>query len=55
MALELASAVVVGGRLIVSGVIGEREGEVFDELVAAGLRVGDIRAMGDWRCIEAAR
>ena len=55
MAPELARALIVGGRLIVSGVIGEREREVAEALAAAGLRVGDVRAMGDWRCIEAER
>ncbi len=55
MAPELARALTVGGQLIVSGVIGERERQVVDAFAAAGLRVGDTRAMGDWRCIEAAR
>ncbi len=55
IAPDLARALTVGGRLIVSGVIGEREREVVDSLTMAGLRVGEVRAMGDWRCIEAVR
>jgi ribosomal protein L11 methyltransferase len=52
---DLAAALAAGGRLIVSGVIGEREREVCDALTSAGLRIDVVRAMGDWRCIEAVR
>lgn len=55
MASELAGALTSGGSLIVSGIIGEREREVVDVLTYAGLRVDGVRAMGDWRCIEATR
>lgn len=51
----LVRALKPGGRLIVSGVIGEREREVADALAAAGAGVESTRAMGDWRCIEAVR
>jgi len=51
----LAESLAPGGRLIVSGVIGEREAEVIGALEAAGLRVDAVRSMGDWRCIEAIR
>lgn len=55
MAPELVDALSRSGRLIVSGIIGEREREVVDALAAAGVRVPDVRAMGDWRCIETTR
>jgi ribosomal protein L11 methyltransferase len=50
----LVDALTEGGRLIVSGVIGEHEARVCDALAAAGARISAVRAMGDWRCIEAA-
>ncbi len=55
MARDLAAALLPGGRLIASGIIAEREGEVRLALVAAGLRVESARTMGEWRCIEAVR
>ncbi|MBI5287657.1 MAG: 50S ribosomal protein L11 methyltransferase [Chloroflexi bacterium] len=55
MAGDLAGALTVGGRLIVSGVIAEREGEVVHALEEQGLRVESVRAMGEWRCIEAVK
>ena len=55
LALPLVAALAPSGRLIVSGVIGEREQEVRDALTSAGARVESVRAMGDWRCIEAVR
>jgi ribosomal protein L11 methyltransferase len=51
----LAEALVPRGKLIVSGVIGEREAEVAGALEVAGVRVESVRSMGDWRCIEAVR
>ena len=51
----LAEALAPGGKLVVSGVIGEREAEVTQALGAAGLRVEAVRSMGEWRCIEAVR
>jgi len=53
IAAPLVAALAPGGRLIVSGVIGERERETCAALAAAGARVESVRAMGDWRCIEA--
>ena len=55
MADALVAAVAPAGRLIVSGIIGEREIEVREALAASGARVESVRAMGDWRCIEAVR
>jgi ribosomal protein L11 methyltransferase len=55
MAPALVEALADGGRLIVSGVIEEREAEVRAALGAAGARIDCVRAMGDWRCIEAGR
>jgi ribosomal protein L11 methyltransferase len=57
--IELAPAAVgalrPGGRLVVSGIIGEREVETRTALEAAGARIESTRAMEDWRCIEAVR
>jgi ribosomal protein L11 methyltransferase len=50
---SLVKAVAPGGRLIVSGIIGEREGQTRAALQAAGARIDSVRAMGDWRLIEA--
>jgi ribosomal protein L11 methyltransferase len=55
LAPDLTGALAPGGRLIVSGVIEEREAEVVNALEAAGARIAGIRAMADWRCIEAVR
>jgi ribosomal protein L11 methyltransferase len=55
LAAELVGALAPSGRLIVSGVIGEKERAVVDVLARAGARVECSRAMGDWRCIEARR
>jgi ribosomal protein L11 methyltransferase len=55
MANDLAAALATGGRLIVSGVIGERETEVVSALCDARLSVDGVRAMGEWRCIEATK
>jgi ribosomal protein L11 methyltransferase len=48
-----AGALAPDGRLIASGIIGEREPEVRDALDAAALRIEDVRTMGEWRAIEA--
>ena len=53
LAQPLVDVVADGGRLIVSGIIEEREAEVRAAIEAAGLRVEHVRAMADWRCIEA--
>lgn len=42
-----------GGRLIASGIIGAREDEVREGLAGLGFRIEQVRAMGEWRCIEA--
>lgn len=55
LAADFHAALRPGGRLIASGIIAAREGEVTGALDAAGLRVDDVRSMGDWRCIEAVR
>lgn len=55
LAPALVRALAPGGRLIASGIIGEREGEVSGALGAAGARIDAVRAMGAWRCIEAVR
>lgn len=55
LAPALIDALTPSGRLIVSGVIEEREREVQSALITAGARVVDVRAMADWRCLEAVR
>jgi ribosomal protein L11 methyltransferase len=55
LAPYLASALRNGGILIASGIIGEREREVGAALSKVGFRIATCRAMGDWRCVEAAR
>jgi ribosomal protein L11 methyltransferase len=55
MAQDLAAALTPRGKLIVSGIIAEREAEVRAALEVLGLRVESARAMGEWRCIEATR
>ncbi len=55
MADDLVGALRPDGRLIVSGVIGEREAEVLEALKKQELHVESVRAMGEWRCIEAVR
>jgi ribosomal protein L11 methyltransferase len=54
LAPALVDALAPSGRLIVSGVIQEREDDVRAALELAGGRIESVRAMGDWRCIEAA-
>lgn len=55
MAADLARALAPNGLLVVSGVIGEHEDAVTEALVAQGLRLDSVRAMGEWRCIQARR
>lgn len=55
MARELIAALAPGGRVVASGIIGEREAETCAALEAAGARIDSVRAMGDWRCIEGVR
>ena len=51
----LVAALAPAGRLILSGVIREREQEVCAAIGAAGASLASVCAMGDWRCIEAVR
>jgi len=51
----LVAALAPQGRLIVSGIIAEREAATVAALAAAGARIDAVRAMGEWRCIEAVR
>jgi ribosomal protein L11 methyltransferase len=53
LAPHLAAALVPRGKLIASGIIGEREAAVVDALRAAGLSIERVHEMGEWRCIEA--
>lgn len=55
LAPALVRALAADGRLIVSGIIGEREAETSAALEAAGARISGVHAMGEWRCIEAVR
>jgi ribosomal protein L11 methyltransferase len=55
MAADFAAALRPGGRLILSGIIGEREGDVIEALEQQRLLVDSVRALGEWRCIEAVR
>ena len=55
LAPALAAALAPDGTLIVSGVIGDREAATVAALEACGMRIGAVRAMGEWRCIEAVR
>jgi ribosomal protein L11 methyltransferase len=51
----LVGALASDGRTIVSGIIAEREAATVAALEEAGARVDAVRAMGEWRCIEAVR
>jgi ribosomal protein L11 methyltransferase len=55
LAVALVDVLQPGGALIVSGIIAEREGETVEALRAAGASVEHVRALGEWRCIEAVR
>jgi ribosomal protein L11 methyltransferase len=55
LAPVFARALEHGGHVIASGIIAEREREVSDALAAVGLRIDGVRALGEWRCIEAVR
>jgi ribosomal protein L11 methyltransferase len=55
LATQLVDALARDGRLIVSGIITEREAETRAALEEAGARVVTVRALGEWRCIEAVR
>ncbi len=52
LAPALLAACVPGGRLITSGIIAERAGEVETALAAAGLTEIERHEMGDWCCVE---
>ncbi len=51
LAPALKDAVGPGGALVASGIIEEKEGLVREALEAAGLRVDDTMAEGDWRAL----
>lgn len=53
LAADLRRALADHGRLVASGVIASRERDVTEALASAGLRAEAVRAMGEWRCIEA--
>jgi ribosomal protein L11 methyltransferase len=55
MAGDLADALAPGGRIIASGIIGEREQETVGALADAGLLIKSVRAMREWRCVEGSR
>ncbi|MBF6600422.1 MAG: 50S ribosomal protein L11 methyltransferase [Dehalococcoidia bacterium] len=53
LAPAFARALAPGGRLIASGIIAAREHDVSDALTSAGFPVLDVRAMAEWRCVQA--
>lgn len=53
LAPALLRALAPGGRLIVSGVILERQPEVAAAIEMAGAGVEQVRSLGEWVCIEA--
>ena len=55
LAPVFAGVLAPGGRLIASGIIAAREAEVAEAVRRAGLLVDGLRALGEWRCIEAVR
>ena len=55
LAPALLAACVPGGRLITSGIIAERAGEVETALADAGLTAIERHELGDWCCVEGVR
>lgn len=55
LAPELHAATAPGGALVVSGIIEEREGLVVEALNAAGMRIEETMAEGDWRAMVCRR
>lgn len=53
LADDLVAALASRGVLIASGIIAEHEAAVCRALAARGLEIVAVRALGDWRCIEA--
>jgi ribosomal protein L11 methyltransferase len=53
LAPDLRAELVPGGTLLASGIFADRELEVRDAFAAAGLRVTDRLAEGDWVALEA--
>ena len=53
LAPDLPAELVPGGTLLASGIFADRELEVRDAFAAAGLRVTDRLAEGDWVALEA--
>ena len=54
LAGDLRAEVAPGGTLLASGIFMDRETEVRDAFLAAGMRVGGRLAEGDWVALEAA-
>jgi ribosomal protein L11 methyltransferase len=52
---QLVAALATDARLVVSGIIAEREADVVAALSSRGLHVASIRTMGEWRSIEAVK
>jgi len=55
LAGELAAVVRPGGRMLASGIFGDREGEVRQAFESASLHVGGRHAETDWVALEAER
>jgi ribosomal protein L11 methyltransferase len=55
MAADLRQALRPGGRLLVSGIFAEREGEVREAFDSAGLRIVARRTETDWIMLDASR
>ena len=55
LAPQLHAATAPGGVLVVSGIIEEREGLVVEALSAAGMRIEETMADGDWRAMVCRR
>ena len=55
LAPALGGVLTAGGRLVASGIIGERLDEVLTALAAAGFTINEARAEGDWRALLATR
>jgi ribosomal protein L11 methyltransferase len=53
LASEFLAVLAPNGRLVASGIIGEREAAVTAALSAGGMRIDSVRTMGEWRCVEA--
>ncbi len=52
---NIVAALAPAGRVVLSGIIASREQGVVDAFVAAGFSIDSVRAMGEWRCIQASQ